>query len=294
MDDKSPIARLFDRPPDAHKGDFGRVLVVGGSVAMPGAVGLAGLAALRAGAGLVKIACPHGALHTAISICPCATGEPLPQNARGFATRAAIEKILPLAKQHDVVAVGPGMGQNPATAAIVHALLKLRDKPVVVDADALNSLATLKNWKKSCRAKAVFTPHPGEMKRLVKAARLRLDPADRRNCCDEFARHIGQVTVLKGAGTVVSDGRRLFINRTGNPGMATGGSGDVLTGLIAALLAQGLAPFDAACTGVHVHGLAGDLAAESTGQISLIATDLVHFLAPAFLHASANAFKSPP
>lgn len=282
------IADLFDRKPDAHKGDFGRVLIVGGSAAMPGAVALAGLSALRAGAGLVKIACPSGALQTVLSVCPCATGEPLKQTTRGLIARSAIDQITRLAEHNDVVAVGPGMGTSSGGAALVAALTKLPDRLVVIDADGLNNLATLRNWPRSAQARLVLTPHPGEMRRLVKAARLDLDPNDRQECCAAFARHTRQIVVLKGAATVVSDGSRTFVNSTGNPGMATGGSGDVLTGIIAALVAQGLDPFDAACLGVHLHGLAGDIAAESTGQLSLIATDLINFLPPAFVKLAAH------
>ena len=284
---------FLERKPDAHKGDFGRVLVVGGSRDMPGAPALAGLAALRAGAGLLKIACPAGVQQTVVGLCPCATSEALPQSPAGLIPRTASKLVQALAQANDALAVGPGMGASPGGAALVAALLSVPGKPLVVDADGLNNLATRKRWWNSCRAHAVLTPHPGEMRRLVKGAGLDLDPARRQDCCGQFAEATGQVVVLKGAGTVVSDGRRLYVNKTGNPGMATGGSGDVLTGIIAALLGQGLGPFDAAALGVYLHGLAGDLAAKTVGQTSLIATDLIDHLPTAIARLSAKPARTP-
>jgi NAD(P)H-hydrate epimerase len=249
---------------------------------MPGAPALAALAALRGGAGLVKVACPVAIQQTVISICPCATSAGLPASPAGLISRSAVTRLRDLADAHDVVAVGPGMGASVGGGAIVAALLAIADKPVVVDADGLNNLSGGKKWWKSCRARAVLTPHPGEMRRLIRGAGLELDPDDRVDCCREFARAVGQVVLLKGARTVVSDGQRHAVNRTGNPGMATGGSGDVLTGLIAALIGQGLEPYDAAAAGAHLHGRAGDLAALRVGQVSLMATDLIDVLPAAF------------
>jgi len=282
---KLPLSSLKRRK-DAHKGDFGRVLVVGGSRDMPGAPALAASAALRAGAGLVKVACPPAIQQTVVGLCPCATSVALPQTQSGLISRAAASRIEELALAADVVAVGPGLGTSPGGTALVSALLAVKDLPLLIDADGLNNLASRKSWWKSCRADLVLTPHPGEMRRLIDGAGLALDPADKKDCCVRFAEHVGQVVVLKGAGTVVSDARRLYVNNTGNPGMATGGSGDVLTGIIAALIGQGLDPFDAATMGVHLHGLAGDLAARVIGQVSLIATDLIEFLPEAILRLS--------
>ena len=284
---------FLKRKPDAHKGDFGRVLVVGGSRDMPGAPALAALAALRAGAGLVKVACPAGVQQTIIGLCPCATSHALPQSQAGLIPRTAGRQLQALAEAHDAVAVGPGMGASPGGAALVAALLALPDKPAIVDADGLNNLAARRGWWKSCRAQAVLTPHPGEMRRLIQGAGLNLDPARRTDCTRRFAQATGQVVVLKGAGTVVSDGRRLYVNKTGNPGMATGGSGDVLTGIIAALLGQGLEPFAAAVAGVYLHGLAGDLAAKTLGQTSLIATDLIDYFPAAVTRLSAQRARVP-
>jgi ADP-dependent NAD(P)H-hydrate dehydratase len=276
-----PWVGLAKRKREAHKGDFGRVLVVGGSRDMPGAPSLAALAALRGGAGLVKVACPVAIQQTVISICPCATSAGLPTSPAGLIPRSAVTRLRDLAEAHDVVAVGPGMGTSAGGGAIVAALLALAEKPVVVDADGLNNLARRKKWWEACKARVVLTPHPGEMRRLIQGAGLDLDVGKRVECCREFARVVGQVVLLKGAGTVISDGRRHKINRTGNPGMATGGSGDVLTGLIAALMGQGLEPYDAAVAGAYLHGRAGDLAARSVGQVSLMPTDLIAFLAAA-------------
>jgi NAD(P)H-hydrate epimerase len=286
-----PQLAALKRRKDAHKGDFGRVLVLGGSRDMPGAPALAASAALRAGAGLVRIACPLAIQQTVVGLCPCATSAALPQTQSGLISGRAAGAVRKLARESDVAAVGPGMGTSAGGAALVAAVLSTPDLPVVVDADGLNNLAMSKGWWRSCRADVVLTPHPGEMRRLIEGAGLTLDPAKRRDCCVRFARHVGQVVVLKGAGSVVSDAHRVYVNKTGNPGMATGGSGDVLTGVIAALMGQGLAPFDAAAMGVYLHGLAGDLAARNLGQVSLIATDLIEFLPEAVIRLAHKSSR---
>jgi len=276
---------LPSRRPDAHKGDFGRVLVVGGSVGMAGAASLAANAALRGGAGLVRVACPAPVLPTVAALCPCATTMSLPADAAGRFSQRAVKDLLAAADEHDVLAIGPGMGQSAGLVRLVGELISQASKPAVIDADGLNNLARVTGWPRRRAPGApalLLTPHPGEMKRLLAAAQLGVEAGDRVAAASRLAAWCGQVVVLKGAGTLVCDGRRLYTNRTGNPGMATGGSGDVLTGLIAALLAQGLAPFEAAALGVHLHGLAGDLAAAELGQVSLTAADLLDYLPAAF------------
>ncbi|MFQ6047905.1 MAG: NAD(P)H-hydrate dehydratase [Phycisphaerae bacterium] len=270
------------RPRDAHKGQFGRVLIVGGSVGMVGAPALAANAALRGGAGLVKIACPGVAQQAIASLAPCATSWPLPCSAEGLIGRGAVGEVLSLARQHDVLGVGPGIGQSQQLRQLIGRLLRLREKPIVIDADGLNNLAAMGRWWSGCQARLVLTPHPGEMARLLEGAGIEADLARRDQAAAVLARQVRAVVVLKGAGTVVTDGQKIYLNRTGNPGMATAGSGDVLTGLIAALIGQRLGPFDAAVLGVYLHGKAGDLAARSVGQISLTAADLVDWLPRAF------------
>ena len=280
---KSPVRirrlpKLSPRASDAHKGHFGRVLVVGGSVGMVGAPALAANAALRGGSGLVKIACPSVAQQAIATLAPCATSRPLASTVDGLIAGKARADLLALAEQHDVLAVGPGMGQSAELRRIIASLLKHPDKPVVIDADGLNNLAAVRSWWRTCRALPVLTPHPGEMQRLLGGAGLKMSAAKREAAAIALADKTRAVVVLKGAGTVVTDVARIYVNRTGNPGMATAGSGDVLTGLVAAFLAQGLEPFEAAVLGVWAHGKAGDLAAAAKGQIALIAADLLEHL----------------
>jgi ADP-dependent NAD(P)H-hydrate dehydratase len=279
------IPRLAPRKREGHKGDYGRVLVIGGSAGMIGAPAMAGLAALRSGAGLVTLAVPRGIQPTAAGLVPCATSIPLRQTAGGSVNedganlRDAIEAV-------DVVAFGPGFG--PGTDAMdrrwVRLLRACSVRPVVIDADGLNLLGRV-GAKAAGAAKArwVLTPHPGEAARLLGCG-VGAVQRDRKQAAVRCQRaYAGEgVVVLKGAGTVVTDGRRVYVNTTGNPGMATGGSGDVLTGVVAALVGQGLDLFDAAVLGVYVHGLAGDLAAGAKGPVSVIATDLIDALPGAF------------
>ena len=276
------IPELPQRKPDSHKGDFGRVLVVGGARGMIGAPALASHAALRSGAGLVTVAVPETVQLAVASLCPCATSIPLKCSRDGDLSPQAVGQMLAAADVSDVLAVGPGMGVSGGADNIVRAAIG-QDRPVVLDADGLNNLARIDGWAGLRRCPLVLTPHPGEMARLTGKS-IKQIQSDRKASAVAAARNwvgntgVPPVIVLKGAGTVVTDGLRVFINKTGNPGMATGGTGDVLTGLIAALIGQGLDTFDAACLGVHLHGLAGDLAAEKLGQTSLIASDLIDFL----------------
>jgi NAD(P)H-hydrate epimerase len=285
------MPRLPRRPRDAHKGDFGRVLVVGGSSGMIGAVALAANAALRAGAGLVTFAAPRTVQPFIATLCPCATSVPLATNAAGELTGDAVRQVVQAAARADVRAAGPGLATGTVQQQIVRALLG-QSHPLVLDADALNNLAAIDDWPAIRRCPTVLTPHPGEFARLthqetqaVQADREAAVLAALQGWLAASASQSGPlVCVLKGAGTVVCDGRRLYVNRTGNPGMASGGSGDVLTGLIAAFIGQKLSPFEAACLAVHCHGRAGDLAARTLGEVSLIASDLLDFL-PAVIKA---------
>jgi len=285
--------RLRVRERDGHKGDYGRVLIVGGSRGMVGAVALASNAALRGGAGLVTFAAPAAIQLTVAGLCPCATSVPLPVDGDGQLTAEAVRVFRRAAEAADVIAVGPGMAVGGRQKDLLRAALE-QTRPLVIDADGLNNLTGMDDWPALRRCPLVLTPHPGEFARLTGRAVADIQ-ADRVNAAakavDRWIQQQGRddlpplVGVLKGAGTVVTDGRGVYVNDTGNPGMATGGSGDVLTGLIAALLAQVPAPFDAAVLGVWAHGRAGDLAARQLGETSLMASDLLDYLSAALRQA---------
>jgi NAD(P)H-hydrate epimerase len=273
------LPRLAARPRDAHKGDFGRVLVVAGSRGMVGAGALTAQAALRSGAGLVTLATPAGVEQAAATKVTCATTLPLPDRPPGALAAAAARLVLSAADRFDVVALGPGLSVHAASA--VRTLVPRLRLPLVLDADGLSALAGRAALLRRRRAPTVVTPHLGEMAGLTGRPVAAIQ-ARRVETAAAHAREWRCIVLLKGAGTVVTDGRRVYVNRTGNPGMATGGSGDVLTGVIAALIGQGLPAFEAAALGARLHGRAGDLAARERGEVSLIATDLLETLPRAF------------
>jgi len=276
------IAPLPVRGPEAHKGDVGRILVIGGcyneSVGMIGAPALAANAALRSGAGLVQVMTPGTLRAPVATLAPCATTRTLPETAA---------EILASARdfQADVIAIGPGLGDSISAHTIVEVVQGFGGG-MVLDADALNLLATLPPFDIPLPHRVVLTPHPGEAKRLLTARNIDQPtdhtPTARRAAACALNQSYGCVIVLKGHGTVVTNGDRLYTNETGNAGMATAGTGDVLTGVVAALIGQHMAPFEAAILGVYLHGLAGDYAAEELGLWSLTASDLLEFLPEAF------------
>jgi len=277
------IPKLKPRAVDAHKGSFGKVCIIAGSVGMSGAGALAGRAALRAGAGLVRVATPKSVLPIVASIEPSFTTIALPEDGAGRISAKAINTILNAASENDVLAFGPGVGISGALRSVLEALIEPEQLRLVIDADGLNNLSRIKSWLTKLKASLILTPHPGEMKRLWSGLFREQLPPDRRQQAAQLAQHTATTVVLKGAGTVVTDGQKVYVNKTGNPGMATAGSGDVLTGVMTALMGQGLSNFDAAVLGVYIHGLAGDIAAEKTGQVSLMATDIIESLPEAFL-----------
>ena len=240
---------------------------------MAGAAALVGNGALRAGAGLVRIATADAALDTVATLAPCCTTAPLPDDGACLRAEAA-ERILELAADQDAVALGPGLGRTPAVGSIVRAVLEGLEIPIVLDADGLNAIAAdAAETIARARNGLILTPHPGEAARLL-GTTVKAIQADREAAAERLAR-LGAVAVLKGAGTVVCDGERLYVNETGNPGMATAGAGDVLTGMMAAFLAAGMPMFEAAVLAVWAHGRAGDLAAERLGILGLTAMDLL-------------------
>ena len=276
------IPKLKPRRTEAHKGDFGKVCIVAGSTGMSGAAALAGRSALRAGAGLVRVATPKSVLPIVAAIEPSFTTIVLPEDSVGRMSAKAIGAVLDAVSENDVFAFGPGVGVSNGVRSVLDVLLKQDELPLIIDADGLNNLARIKDWPATLKAKLVLTPHPGEMKRLWSGLYREQLPAERQKQAGQLAERTGAVVALKGAGTVVTDGDKVYVNRTGNPGMATAGSGDVLTGVIAALVGQGLSNFNATVLGVYVHGMAGDIAAERVGQVSLMVTDIIDALPEAF------------
>jgi ADP-dependent NAD(P)H-hydrate dehydratase len=283
MEMVSDIPKLKPRAVDGHKGDYGKVCIIAGSVGMSGAAALAGRAALRAGAGLVRVATPKSVLPIVAAIEPSFTTIALPEDSAGRISAKAIHAVLEAVGQNDAVAFGPGVGISGTLRSILESLLDQQNLRLVVDADGLNNLAGIKNWPARLKAELILTPHPGEMKRLWSGLLREELPAEKPEQALQLAQRTNTVVVLKGAGTVVTDGEKVYINKTGNPGMATAGSGDVLTGIITALLGQGLSDFDAAVLGVYIHGLAGDIAAEKIGRVSMMTTDIIDSLPDAFL-----------
>lgn len=285
LDRIETVPTLPKRPADSHKGRFGTVLVVAGGRGMAGAAALCGASCLRAGAGLVRVACPDEVQPTVASFEPSYMTYPLPGDDDGFLqfepARAALERLLPEA---DVLAIGPGLGRSEGIRRLVRWVVESVALPTVLDADGLNGLDGRTEWLRGLKRPMVLTPHPGEFARLTGKSVAEVQ-ADREGQAAALASTAGPlVVVLKGAGTVVTDGRRVFVNTTGNPGMASGGVGDVLTGVIAAMIGQKLPAFEAAQLGVYVHGLAGDIARDQNGEVGMIAGDLVDALPDAFHH----------
>lgn len=269
-----PLPKLPKRQADTHKGDYGKVLLIAGSSGMCGAAALASDGAYRGGAGLVTVACPSTLVPILSIKQTCAVVRPLPDTGDGSLAAEAALAVMGLATSASVLAIGPGLGVNPKTQEAIRQIVTAATLPMVIDADGLNAFATTPDLLSRGRIPRVLTPHRGELARLTRGSVRK----DREAWAREAAERFHAIVVLKGHQTIVTDGSKSFFNRTGNPGMATGGSGDVLTGLIAAFIGQGLPPYDAACMGVHVHGHAGDIAARKLGEVSLMATDILHYL----------------
>jgi hydroxyethylthiazole kinase-like uncharacterized protein yjeF len=275
------------RVADAHKGDFGRVVIVAGSLGRTGAAHLTAVGALRSGAGLVTIATPRSCLPVIAAMAPEYMTEPLEETAAGTIDYGALDRVLDL--KADIIAVGPGLGQSPGTSAFVHALLERSGVPLVLDADALNAFAAdPERLVGRDEVAVVITPHPGEMARLLHTT-IEDVQRDRLGAARSFAAAHRVHVVLKGHRTVIAapDGRT-FVNLTGNSGMATGGTGDLLTGMVAAWFAQ-LLDAEAACKlAVYVHGTAGDLAEADEGEVSLVAGDVASRIGDALLELTAR------
>ena len=276
------IPSLPLRQPESHKGDYGRVLVVAGSRSMAGAAVLAATGAVRSGAGLVTVAVPESIYPIVAGQNPCYMVEPLPETSEGALALPSKVRIASLMDGNDVIVIGPGLGRDQDQAELVLWLVLMVNKPMVLDADGINAIQEDVGLLQALSHTVVLTPHPGEFGRLAKLPAK--DVLERRlELAVEFARPENLYLALKGNRTIVTDGRRVYFNETGNPGMATGGVGDVLAGVIGALIAQGLGPFEATQLGTHVHGLAGDLALTQYGQEGLCATDVLANLPTAFM-----------
>jgi len=293
LEDVTPevLPNLPPRRADSHKGDYGRVLIVGGSRGMAGAPALAGMAALRSGAGLVTLAVPRTIQATVASFEPATMTHGLGTVGDDVLMAHQRGEIITMADQMTAIALGPGLGTSATTIELVVGLYEKLPQPLVVDADGLNALANQSGLLNRAGGPRILTPHPGEFQRLIGESCAGEIPAKARQAAELCRKDVrGQtVVVLKGHQTIVTDGRRYAVNLTGNPGMATGGTGDCLTGIITGLVGQGLHCWDAARLGVHVHGLAGDLAASELGHVSLIASDLPDYLPRAFQMCSADS-----
>lgn len=281
--DKNIVKKaVFNRPDDANKGTLGSLLCICGSFGMAGAAIMAGKAALRCGLGLLKTALPK-------SIYPIAAGAifesvffPLEETPDGKISKNNIDFLLSEAEKSSAVLIGCGLSVCDDSEELVNSFIENCSKPLVLDADALNCVAKNPDILKKAKAPIIITPHPGEMARLVKSTPKEVNQ-NRAEVATDFAKEYGVVTVLKGAGTIIASPEgRVMINRTGNSGMATGGSGDVLAGMTGSLSAQGAKPFDAASAAVYLHGLAGDIAAEKLGRISMLPTDLINEIPQAY------------
>ncbi|MFM8541177.1 MAG: NAD(P)H-hydrate dehydratase [Nitrospira sp.] len=284
------VRRLVpDRRPASHKGTYGHAGIIAGSVGKTGAAALAAKAALRIGAGLVTVATPAGVNDVLEAKLLEAMTVPMPDTKAQTLARTGLEELLSFVQARTAVAIGPGLSTHPETIELIQTLVPRLDKPSVLDADALNALAGRTARLTECKQPPIATPHPGEMARLVDTTTSAIN-ADRIGSAVRFAQTHRVILVLKGARTVVAhpDGHAA-VCPTGNPGMATAGTGDVLTGMLVGLLAQGLAPWDAACAGVYLHGLAGDLAAAQTGMAGLIAGDVIEQIPHALIDVLHDA-----
>ena len=278
-DDIRPI--LPQRRGDSHKGDYGHVLVLAGSTGLTGAAALTSLGALRSGAGLVTLGIAES-LNPIMEVkLTEVMTKPLPETKDGTLSLKAEEGILRLVKKIDTLAIGPGLSTSEETSELVRRLITRVEKQMVIDADGINAISGNISILKNAPGPRIITPHPGEMARLIGRSKEEVQN-DRIGISQEVAEETAATVVLKGARTIISDSEsNVYVNPTGNPGMASGGMGDVLTGMIASFLGQGLGEIESAQVGVYLHGLAADIAREKKGELALIATDILDSLSEA-------------
>jgi NAD(P)H-hydrate epimerase len=274
---------LPPRSKDAHKGDFGKLFILAGARGMTGAATLATMGALRTGAGLVTVGLPESTYPLVMPNVLEAMALPLDETSNGSLSSTSESAISSFLKTQDVFAVGPGLSRMPETQKVIRKVVNASNKTVLLDADGINAFVGYPGELIKTTRSLVITPHPGEFSRLFKTA-IPTSESERILAAKKAAKQMHAVVVLKGYHTVVASFRgELYVNSTGNAGLAKGGSGDLLFGMIAALLAQKLAPFDAAQAGVYLHGLAADLALRQFGEISLLASDVAGFIPQALM-----------
>ena len=265
------LSILPDRAADAHKGDFGKILLLCGSKGYTGAAYLAAMGALRSGAGLVFLGVPESIYAIEAIKLNEAIVFSLPEED-GKLSADAVPAFLERLPKRDAVLIGPGLGQSNGVLQVVKAILEQTDCPVVLDADGINLIAGHKDIVRGRTAPTILTPHAGEF------GRLGGNPEERTVAAEAMAKDLGCIMLLKGHHTVITDGCTTYINTTGNPGMSVGGSGDMLAGIITALLGQGIAPLEAAACGAWLHGAAGDICAAEIGQYGMLPTDMLNVL----------------
>lgn len=267
---------------DSHKGDYGHVFILAGSRGLTGAAYLASRACILSGSGLVTLGIPEGLNSIMEAKLTEVMTKPLKETKELSLSLAALGQISEILPQFDALAIGPGLSQNPQTQKLVHKLLPIARKPMIIDADGINALIGRLQLLDEIKGEVIITPHPGELSRLINVKTTKIHQ-NRIKIAKGLAKRYNLVVVLKGYRTVVADCRgKTYINKTGNPGMASAGCGDVLTGIIAAFLGQGMSTYSAAKLAVYIHGLAGDYAAREKGQLSLIASDILNELPQAF------------
>ena len=272
LDHNAVLSILPDRDPWAHKGCFGKILLLCGSVGFTGAAALAAKAALRSGAGLVFLGVPQSIYAIEAIKLDEAIVFPLPEED-GKLSERALDEILRRLPQMDAILIGPGLGQSCGVLTVVRKVLEAFSGPVIVDADGINVLSTHRDILRGRKAPTIVTPHDVEFSRLGGYI-----GNNRAESAASLARELGCIVLLKGHRTVITDGAVCYTNQTGNPGMAAGGSGDVLAGIIVSLLGQGIAPLEAAACGAWIHGAAGDLCARELGQYAMLPSDMVQNL----------------
>ena len=272
LDHQAVLSLLPDRDPWGHKGTFGKILLLCGSKGFTGAAYLAAMGALRTGAGLTFLGVPESIYAIEAVKLNEPVVFPLPDEG-GKLSVEAIPEILNRLPNMDAVLIGPGLGQSEGTFAVVKAVLEKAQCPVVLDADGINVIAAHRDILRGRKHPTILTPHDGEFARLGGTI-----GGDRMEAAKLLAQELGCIVLLKGHRTCITDGEMGYLNQTGNPGMAVGGSGDVLSGIIVSLLGQGIAPLEAAAVGAWLHGAAGDLCAEELGQYGMLPTDMLQKL----------------
>jgi ADP-dependent NAD(P)H-hydrate dehydratase len=291
--DSNVLPKLLPRKPESHKGDFGHALLIGGSRGMAGAIAMAGMAASRCGAGIVRLGVPDCCLETVASFSPCYMLLPLPHDEKGQFSEIVDDVVYWLSRS-TCVAVGPGMGRGESINAFVQQLYERLMEvnpscPFVIDADALVALSGWGQWRQRRSMPMVLTPHPGEWARLCGV--VASDRRGQEEAAAALSASLDCTILLKGHRTLITNGHRRQRNQTGTPAMATGGSGDVLTGIITALICQGMSTFDAASLGAYVHGRAGELALQQVGGHVVLPTELINFLPAAFAELSKESVQ---